>query len=224
LLGTGLALLQREFAHAVGSLIFALTRVEVVQPEVLRWCMTPGRGVLMLCWHSRTLVPLNFFRDRGVYALISHSRDGELQNAIFRRFHWETVRGSSDRQGAIALRQVVRLLKSGHLVGLTPDGPRGPREIVQPGAALIQRLAHCPVVVVGIGFNRCYTLSTWDRYQLPLPGSLAVMYFDNPLMPDPMSKLDLESCRRIMEDRLCLANQAAKRIALDKANGNVTVG
>jgi len=207
-------LVQRELAHGIGTLMFAWTRIEVVNPEILRWCMTPGHGVLVLCWHNRTLVPLNFFRNQGAYALISHSRDGNLQGAIFRRFGWNVVRGSSDRDGVAALRQLVRVIKRGDTVGLTPDGPRGPREVVQLGAALIQRLARCPVVPVGVAFSRRLTLATWDRYQLPMPGSRAVLYFDQPTLPDTLVDLDIESTRRALEERLHSANEKAERIAL----------
>ncbi|MER3466435.1 MAG: hypothetical protein C4340_04725, partial [Armatimonadota bacterium] len=73
------------------------------------------------------------WQRKGWWALVSHSRDGEMQNGIFQRFGFRTIRGSTKRGGARAAVQCVRLLKEGETFVFTPDGPRGPSREVQQG-------------------------------------------------------------------------------------------
>ncbi|MER3559544.1 MAG: hypothetical protein C4336_08975, partial [Armatimonadota bacterium] len=56
----------------------------------------------MVSWHGRTLLPANYMRQRGIWALISLSRDGEVQAEIFQRFGFNILRGSTNRGGVRA--------------------------------------------------------------------------------------------------------------------------
>src|ERR1044071_1231057 len=91
-------------------------------------------GAILLTWHGRSLIPANVFRGRGYWVLISLSRDGEIQNEIFKRYGFRSIRGSTGRGGARGLLQLVRKIKEGGVTALTPDGPRGPTHVVQPGS------------------------------------------------------------------------------------------
>src|SRR5947209_3616955 len=65
--------------YVVARTIFTTLRVECVNWEGI----TPGDGgAILVTWHGRSLIPANLFRHRGYWALISLSRDGELQNNI----------------------------------------------------------------------------------------------------------------------------------------------
>src|SRR5690349_9205580 len=66
-----------------------------------------GRGAIVVIWHGRSLICANHLRGRGYWALISYSRDGEVQNNIFRRFGFQTIRGSTGRGGARAALQLA---------------------------------------------------------------------------------------------------------------------
>jgi hypothetical protein len=80
--------------------------------------------------------------------LSSHHRDAEMLVRILRRFGLDIARGSSTRGGAAGLRAVVKKASLGYDVGLTPDGPRGPRRRVAPGILLEARLCGLPIVPV----------------------------------------------------------------------------
>src|SRR5947209_6026889 len=87
-------------------------RLRVVGEQHLTALQDAGRGVILVTWHGRTLIPVARFRGRGYWALISTSRDGEYQNQIFRRFGFHTVRGSTSARGAIqATLTIIRQLK-----------------------------------------------------------------------------------------------------------------
>src|SRR5262249_56511792 len=94
---------------------------------------TAGRRLIYAVWHGRIVmmpwVNVWLRRTRGarrVAVLASRSRDGEIVSRYVARFGLATVRGSSSRGGAGALRQLVAAVRAGQDVALVPDGPRGP--------------------------------------------------------------------------------------------------
>ena len=89
---------------------------------------------ILAFWHGRLMMMPHVWR-RGVPINMLRSRhaDGEFIARILRRYAIATVRGSSGRGGAAALRELVRSLDRGECIGVTPDGPRGPRMQVSEG-------------------------------------------------------------------------------------------
>jgi len=86
------------------------------------------------------------YRGRNAHILISQHRDGELVYRILKRFGFHAVRGSTTRGGTIAFRQLLRLGRSGADLVVTPDGPQGPRHVVQPGIVRLARATSLPIV------------------------------------------------------------------------------
>lgn len=147
----------------------ATARIRFENRDVMDGVVSSGRGAILVTWHGRTLIPANVLRHRGYWALISLSRDGELQNCIFRRFGFNTVRGSTGRGGIKAALQLARILREGGVLALTPDGPRGPTHKVQLGTIMLGQKSGAPVVPVGISARPRILVNSWDRYMVPLP-------------------------------------------------------
>ena len=121
-------------------------RIRTLHAERVRTFWESGRGVVIAFWHSRQLMmPLCYGGSR-LYVLISEHRDGELIHRIVRRFGFDTIRGSTTRGGARALRQMARLGRAGGDLAVTPDGPRGPRCIAQPGVVELAKLTGLPII------------------------------------------------------------------------------
>ena len=105
-----------------------------------------GHNIILAFWHGRQLMIPMCYRGSRVCVLISEHRDGELIHRIVRRFGFDTVRGSTTRGGARALRQLVREGRSGADLAVTPDGPRGPRCVAQAGVVELAKLAGLPII------------------------------------------------------------------------------
>ena len=136
-----------------------------------------GGGAVLVTWHGRTFVPANFFANRGWWAIISLSRDGEIQNRIFQRFGFRTVRGSTGRGGVRAALQATRRVREGGSLTLTPDGPRGPTRVFGEGSLLIAQRSGRPVIPVGISARPRKLIPTWDSYLIPYPFARAALVF-----------------------------------------------
>ncbi len=169
-------------------------RVRVVGEERVKALQDTGNGVILVTWHGRTMLPISRFRRRGYWAIISTSRDGEYQNQIFKRFGWQTVRGSTSARGAVqAALTVTKQLRRGATLAFTPDGPRGPSRVVQPGAIFLAQKSGSPIVPAGISaFPRKLSRRSWDHYLIPRPFSRVVWLYGDPIYVPADAKSEAE--------------------------------
>lgn len=128
------------------TLLGRTLRLRTLQADRIETFWAVGRNVIVAFWHGRQLMLPLAYKGRGIAILISEHRDGELIARILRTFGLGAVRGSSTRGGARALRQLVRLGRGGTDLGVTPDGPRGPRCIAQAGVVELAKLTGLPIV------------------------------------------------------------------------------
>jgi lysophospholipid acyltransferase (LPLAT)-like uncharacterized protein len=167
-------------ARAIGMTL----RVRFENPERLIEATAKG-GAILVSWHGRTLIPASTFRGRGYWALISLSRDGEIQNHIFRRFGYQTIRGSTGRGGVRAVLQLARKIREGGVLAFTPDGPRGPTHKVQQGTIFLAQKSGCPILPLGISARPRKLLGTWDSYMIPMPFGRGAFVFGEPIVAPP---------------------------------------
>ena len=143
-------------------------------------------------WHARMLMIPRL--SRGVwhgYMLISSHRDGGFIADTMHLLGIETVRGSSTRGGARAMRQMLRAVKgeNRHLA-ITPDGPKGPREKVQKGTVQLAMKAELPIVPVCYATRRHWRINSWDHFYLPQPFTRGVFVFGEPVIVSADEDLD----------------------------------
>ena len=178
------------------------------------WGERPPRNVIYSFWHAKLLAPLYSHRGKGIGVMISHSRDGELIARIASAQGFEPARGSTSRGGKGALKRMVDLARAGRHLAFTPDGPRGPRHQFQMGAIYLARLTGLPLVNVGIGYSRHWTLPSWDRFEVPKPGATALYKIDEPVyVSRGFSQDQFEALRVQLEGRLERLTEEAERRA-----------
>jgi lysophospholipid acyltransferase (LPLAT)-like uncharacterized protein len=126
----------------------------------------------------------------------------------------KTIVGSTSKGGAKALRAMVRTVKNGDYVGLTPDGPRGPRMRAQEGIVTIARLAKVPIIPIGYASTSCKILGSWDRFIAALPFGRGVFVWGEPIeVPQTSDKLALEKTRLNIEDAINAVSAEADRLS-----------
>ena len=137
----------------------------------------PPRPVVVLFWHNRILALPAVFRRyypkkrKGLLVLTSASRDGAYLSEFVRCFGMGAVRGSSSRRGAGALLDLVRKLEDGFDLCITPDGPRGPRYNLGPGAILLSERCQVPLMPLLIEYSAFWRFNSWDGFAVPKPFS-----------------------------------------------------
>ena len=197
--------------YAVARLIFLTLRLSFDNKAGLD---TGGKGAIFVTWHGRSLLPANVFRNKGYWALISLSNDGEIQNHIFRRFGFQTIRGSTGRGGVRGALQMARKLQEGGVLAFTPDGPRGPTHRVQLGVILMAEKSGAPIIPLGISVRRRWLLNkSWDGYMIPQPFTRAYFLVGDPIyVPAGLNEAEREAIAAQVEIAINrLEREAEKR-------------
>lgn len=165
-------------------------------------------------WHGRlAMIPQMWQWKSPMTALVSGHNDGVLVGRVFELFGVNCIKGSTNRGGTHALLQVIRALKKGNAIGMTPDGPRGPREIVNPGIILMAKASKAPIIPVSYAVKRAKTFDTWDRFMLPLPFNKGVFLWGDPIfVPEDASEEELERVREKVQEQLCTIQRQADEL------------
>jgi lysophospholipid acyltransferase (LPLAT)-like uncharacterized protein len=154
-------------------------------------------------WHGRILLLPYLYGWRRALVLASRSRDGELLARFVARFGLVSLRGSSSRGGAEALRLLTRALREGRDAVVVPDGPRGPRETVKPGIVMNARLSGAPIVPMAMGASAEWRLRSWDEFRIPQPFARCVLRFGDPIrVPPDADRAAQEAARKDVETAL----------------------
>jgi lysophospholipid acyltransferase (LPLAT)-like uncharacterized protein len=173
-------------------------------------------SVVFCSWHNQLLYPTYRRRHTHGVVVISQHADGELIARVAQRLGPGVVRGSTTRGGARALVQLVRLARDGYDIGITPDGPRGPRYIVQPGVVYIAQKAGAPVVPMGFASERYWEFRSWDRFRVPKPWSRAHLAYGEPIhVPKDLDDASVEAWRlRVQAGLMAVTRQAQEAVGL----------
>ncbi len=186
-LGFGIWLVARS--------IFCTLRMEYEGLDQLDDLKKGGRGGIVVVWHGRSLIPANVFYKRGYWALISLSRDGSIQNEIFQRFGFHTIRGSTGRGGIRAALTLTKKISEGGVLAFTPDGPRGPTHKVQGGTIFLAQKSQAPIFPIGASAKWRRLTVSWDQYLIPLPFSKAVMILGKPIELEQTSDEEVKNAQ-----------------------------
>lgn len=138
---------------------------------------------------------------RPTLVLTSASKDGATLATAMECFGIGAVRGSSSRRGAVALVALRRELEQGRHVVITPDGPRGPRYVVQPGLLKLASLTGVPIIPVKVEYSNCWALNTWDEFRIPKPFSKVKVTWGKEIMvPRHLDREEFEKERKRLEE------------------------
>lgn len=145
----------------------------------------PEDSVIFAFWHGDLLMmPYLYYQFRktpNANVLISDHFDGRIIASVMRYFRLGTIHGSSNRNAAKVLIAAMRTLKEGADIGITPDGPRGPRHEVADGIVAMAQKTGAKVIAYSCVPSRFWQLSSWDRFTIPKPFCTMDFYASEPI-------------------------------------------
>ena len=205
------------FAGILGSLIIRLLigTMRIIErpdnyPERI---IRQGENIIFAFWHSFMLVPAYTARNLGIKIMISQHTDGEYITRVVERLGFTTIRGSTTRGGAKALLKMIKDSKEGTVLAITPDGPKGPRFIVQPGIIYLSQKTGFPIIPASLGLASYWELPSWDKFRIPKPFSKAALICGEPIhIPPKLNKSEVEEYRILLEKRLKEMNIEAEQL------------
>ncbi len=193
-------------------LVMWFSKVTVVGEEHADALCEQGQGHTFVFWHNQQFILPQLRRQRNIYAMVSDSRDGDYMAWFAKRFGKTPIRGSSSRKGVQALKQMIRLLKSGAELAIATDGPRGPAFEVKPGAVQLAQTTGAPIIAVAYSASKKKQFSSWDKSFIPyLFGHLAIVYHE-PIYLD--RSLSVEDGVARIKQALNAANEQAQGLAV----------
>ncbi len=182
---------------------FATIRIRWCGGEYAVPCPSGRKSAIFVFWHERLLCFVYTHRGLKGRVLVSRSRDGEVVARLLAGLGFAPVRGSTQRGGAEALRELLAVVGDGRDVGITPDGPRGPRRVFKAGAIYLASRSGLPIVPLSVSYRGFWTLPSWDGFQLPHPFTRAVLRAGAPLqVPPDLDAAGVEAWRRDLETAL----------------------
>jgi len=195
-------------------LVYRCNRWQTIGGEIPQKFWAEGKPFVLCFWHGRIMLMIHSWpKNVPITMLISNHQDGRLIAKAISYFGVETVVGSTGKGGARAIRALVKTLKAGKYVGLTPDGPRGPRMRSSEGAVVIARLANVPIIPVSYAVSRGKNLRSWDRFLVAWPFGRGVFIWGEPIYVD---RDNLERTRTDVERSLnSLTKIADQRVGRD---------
>jgi lysophospholipid acyltransferase (LPLAT)-like uncharacterized protein len=223
-------LLKTDFARNLAAWLLALymmgvrhtTRWERVGLEHVEPLWRSGRGLVWCYWHSRIMgAHATWPTDvQPCTMLTSPSRDGDITTAAIRHIKRGAIRGSATSKGRAKgsisdFKALIRVAQEGGCVGLTPDGPKGPRLVLKEGPVRIARAAKAPIVVSAWSVKGARVLKSWDRTVLPPLFGRGVIVFG------PVIEVgeDLEATRLAVEAALnAVTWEADDRMGLSRVD------
>ncbi len=169
-------------------------------------------------WHDQLLIcPLTWQSEFEIKVLISKHRDGDIIAKLISNLGFKAIRGSThkagktrNKGGLLSARQMIKSLKKGVSIGISPDGPKGPRHKVSDGILSISRLSNASILPVGIGFKKKWVLNTWDKFIIPKPFNQITIIWGEPL-PALKNEKNINQIKSKLESTMYSLTKRANR-------------
>ena len=161
-------------------------------------------GMIFCCWHNRLFLgPHLLPRNRIINALQSSHSDGMITSIAFKYLGMNVILGSSMKGGMQAFRKMVKCIKNGESIAITPDGPKGPKETVKEGVIKLAQITGIPIVPLVWSTKKFKLIDSWDNFVIPFPFSKGIYTFGKPIYVDKkISENNFEIVRLEVESEI----------------------
>jgi len=165
--------MMRKFAEVVFVL---LLRILAATWRVRIEGTLPPERCVVTFWHGGMLPVWKFFSFSRASAVVSRSSDGSALAALLKSWGYTVIRGSSSKGGKESLAAMIDAAKTGKIL-VTPDGPRGPKAKMKPGAVIAAQRSGAELSCCRVQISWKITLGSWDNFAVPLPFSRILLTF-----------------------------------------------
>lgn len=218
---------RKKFLATVGvrigywalTLLYRSLRSRIHHHNHLLAPLKQDQSIIVSVWHRDLLGIGEALRHHNYHTLISRHNDGDILAFVANRWGWKPIRGSSNKYGVEAYRDLLRTLKqAGQVVVITPDGPRGPAETPKPGILRAAQKTDTMIIPATIQYDRCWQLNTWDKFRIAKPFARLDLYLGEGITLESNESLETAAQRLVQAHR----NHALRALsAPDQVRGKV---
>ena len=190
--------------YSITSLISRSIRWEYLVENEKSNIFNSNEEYIFCCWHNKLFLgPHLLPRNRVINALQSSHSDGMVTSIAFKYLGMNVILGSSKKGGMQAFRKMVKCIKSGESVAITPDGPKGPKEKVKEGIIKLAQITETSIIPLVWTTKKFKLINSWDNFVIPYPFSKGVYSFGKPIyVKKQINEYELETARQNLENEI----------------------
>ena len=164
---------------------------------------------ILAFWHSQLMmIGFAWKKKQNVNILASSHSDGRFGAIVGKYFNLNNIQ-TSEKNKSVSLRSIFKLLNDNNYIGITPDGPRGPKEIVSEGIIKIAKSSKVPIIPIGFWSSKNFKLKSWDSFLITLPFSKCSFVWNKPLeIPYNIQENQIQHYQKLLQEKI---NQSVKK-------------
>jgi lysophospholipid acyltransferase (LPLAT)-like uncharacterized protein len=126
-----------------------------------------------------------------------------ITSIAFKYLGMKVILGSTLKGGMQAFRKMVKCVNNGESIAITPDGPKGPNEMVKEGVIKLAQITGTPIIPLVWSTEKFKQVNSWDGFVIPFPFSRGVYSFGKPLyVKKKINEKDFETSRLKLENEI----------------------
>ena len=185
-----------------------LTKTEIVEKHIKK-----NKSFIVCFWHNRLLIAVcwNWSKE---FKYFSGHADGKIISNAISYFGIQTITGSSRKNNLSSLKEILKQISNDSIIGITPDGPRGPNGQVKKGLISLLKKTNVPVIPLSYSAKFKFSLNTWDKFIFVTPFNKFIAVWGNPFQFDKN--------RTLAENKLILEKEI-KRVTMLSDNFEIVM-
>lgn len=195
------------------KIVYATSKWQYLNKEIFDDYINSNKPFIVSFWHGHLLMLACAWQwQKPFHMLISNHKDGRIISKTMEHFGIHNISGSTDKQGFQAARQILKTLKANHVVGITPDGPRGPLEEISDGILQMAKLAKVDIIPIAYSAKRMKKLNSWDRFRIVMPFSKGTFVVGKPIHPSDNIQHMKQDLKKAMLETTNMADDITKAL------------
>ena len=140
-----------------------------------------NKPFILAFWHSQLMmISFTWSKNSKINIIASEHSDGRFGSIVGSFFKLKNVPHSSKNPN-FSLKNIFKLVNNKECIGITPDGPRGPRQKVSQGIIKLASSLQIPIIACGFWSSKNFQLKSWDKFLITLPFSNCYFYWSDPV-------------------------------------------
>ena len=204
--------IQHILAFVVALYIFFVrltSRINYINISIPQSFWKNNKPFILAFWHSQLMmIGFSWKKKQNVNILASGHSDGRFGAIVGKYFNLNNIQ-TSKKNKSISLKIIFKLLNDNNYIGITPDGPRGPKEIVSEGIIKIAKKSKVPIIPIGFWSSKNFKLKSWDSFLITLPFSKCSFVWNKPLeIPYNIQENQIQHYQKLLQEKI---NQSVKK-------------
>lgn len=203
----------KKFLSLVGALyvyiVYTSSQKTFINKDNFDKLILENKSFIYALWHDQLLLsPFTWQTKKKIDILISKHKDGDIIADLIKYHGFNSIRGSTnnpnkekEKNTITSIRKIIKTLKANVSIGITPDGPRGPRHKVSEGTINIARISNKKILPMALAYKEQWVLNTWDKFIIPKPFNKICIVWGDPIDIE-INKIDVPIQQEALEKSL----------------------